>query len=337
MTNTSDIISFICMNKKYKDVVDSMYINPYKLSYYNSVEKIQKLFPALQTLYLTDLITKNRKLQTDVTHLEIDFLSCSKTFLFIQFNKKNIIEKIRKLRIKFYNLDCLTSDVEMFQNLQDLFVDLSMFTANSNDRLFEMIGHRTLRRVILTIYASQLEVFSKFDYSKHPLTDYVFIVIEMDLDDIKENSKVTQKKLQYRNVKIYSAIYTNFFDFIPIGVLQNSFYNVFVTHFSDFDENDKHFSRDVLNRDQILVDSYCDKCDVAVTEVINKCLLNNVVLKNYNNDDIQTTQRGYLRKMSHHRQILNFETTTIRTISMFNCQTSNMKTCMVMCIWTTVF
>ncbi|ELP83803.1 hypothetical protein EIN_240800, partial [Entamoeba invadens IP1] len=284
MATTSDIISFICMNKKCKDVVDSMYINPYKLSYYNSVEKIQKLFPALQTLYLTDLITKNRKLQTDVTHLEIDFLSCSKTFSVYTIQSKNIIEKIRKLRIKFYNLDCLTSDVEMFQNLQDLFVDLSMFTANSNDQLFEMIGHRTLRRVILTIYASQLEVLSKFDYSKHPLTDYVFIVIEMDLDDIKENSKVTQKKLQYRNVKIYSAIYTNFFDFdfIPIGVLQNSFYNVFVTHFSNFDENDEPFSRDVLNRDQILVDSYCDKCDVAVTEVLNKCLLNNVVLKNYN-------------------------------------------------------
>ncbi|ELP86049.1 hypothetical protein EIN_446160, partial [Entamoeba invadens IP1] len=112
MTNTSDIILFIFMNKKCKDVVDSMYINPYKLSYYNSVEKIQKLFPALQTLYLTDLITKNRKLQTDVTHLEIDFLSCSKTFSVYTIQSKNIIEKIRKLRIKFYNLDCLTSDVE---------------------------------------------------------------------------------------------------------------------------------------------------------------------------------------------------------------------------------
>ncbi|ELP88805.1 hypothetical protein EIN_102380, partial [Entamoeba invadens IP1] len=201
-----DLLNFVCINKNAHEVAQSLYINPYSLPVNVLIQKIVKLFPKLETLYIPYTIYEN-----------LSFLESLGTFLIelrqtcvvnMIRHSANIIEalstewfpkRVRSLHVFNEEVNVLADNISKYTLLTDL-----VFITNtlSKDNFIKIISHKTLRNVTFNAEASDTDFITRVDFSKMPKTNFNIQIFATNNQDLSDRSVENFSKIS-PNVKLY--------------------------------------------------------------------------------------------------------------------------------------
>ncbi|ELP89385.1 hypothetical protein EIN_125790 [Entamoeba invadens IP1] len=182
-----DVTTFISVNKKCRDCVETMYINSYKLSRTSSITQIKNVFKSLQTLFITRLDKENYLEKTYTTTEEKEEINDA-TVENVEFSEemcypKPLIDdhkwmhtKARRLRITSDQIDALSLNICDFVQLRFLFVSLTSSYSDTYNTLSVVMAHRTLRGVTLCGDIGVLSKYTSFPFDEHYETKYTFVL-----------------------------------------------------------------------------------------------------------------------------------------------------------------
>ncbi|ELP84393.1 hypothetical protein EIN_090260 [Entamoeba invadens IP1] len=178
LQTSSDICSFVLINKKYCESIQSMYCASYNLCRNTPLPKIQQYFPNIQTIYIEAITSESAKIGPSFKPY-ID-LNISKRVLKNDFNHnlvKNLdnisdyAKNIRKLKIEGYMLFIIAVNNNEFVELKNLVIH----SLDDCSLLEKVLCIPSLRDV--TIYFSQTVVhkLADFDFQKYNKISFTFV------------------------------------------------------------------------------------------------------------------------------------------------------------------
>ncbi|ELP93066.1 hypothetical protein EIN_052810 [Entamoeba invadens IP1] len=227
-----DVINLILVNKTMTEAINTMYINPYKLTTKCSIQEVLQLFPALQTLYLysgnsSNLNNDDLKSQLEkfpIIDLNLDGYYENTKGKKIEkhplFNIRNIFQKIRKLRVNVEQIKARNFNLEACKQLTSITVIEHNNKIDSAEVMSRIAKHKTLKTVVLILTCTNaLELIKRVNFSEHMQTNYKLIVIASQ-KIVKEPNYINFTQLP-ENVKVYTTYISKNtieqnIDFVPL-------------------------------------------------------------------------------------------------------------------------
>ncbi|ELP89360.1 hypothetical protein EIN_233310 [Entamoeba invadens IP1] len=194
----SDIINFITINKKCQESINTMFINTYNLSLSTPAGKILKMFPSLQTLYLTRLPPNVGRLNVkSISQIDVSF-SDKKMKLTDFFKKSTFPPKIRNLRIYSKSIEWKTPTFKKFTKL----VEMSIFLSHNSKDKFNIVVVPSLKKMNLFIPLQRLVDIQDFDFKSSSRVQFNLIV-SYKSKSLTPDFSVFERFKGLENVKIY--------------------------------------------------------------------------------------------------------------------------------------
>ncbi|ELP89537.1 hypothetical protein EIN_218690 [Entamoeba invadens IP1] len=197
----SDLINFVCINKKSCDVSESLYINPFNLPQSIPIQKIVTLFPKLETLYLPYEVDYNLSFLENLGTFIIELRRNYKTPK-SQGPSKSVTsllstewfpKRVRKLRIFEQEVHTFADNISKYVQLKTV-----TFGFKGNDCMedfMKIITHKTLRTVTFSAAAYHANLISAIDFSDLSDTQFniqFFAAVnsELSIEDVQKLSKL---------------------------------------------------------------------------------------------------------------------------------------------------
>ncbi|ELP89974.1 hypothetical protein EIN_302430 [Entamoeba invadens IP1] len=231
----NDVIKFLMINKKLRSVVESMYINTYNLSSSTTIEKILKIFPNLDTLYINSIMSPICTLSdTSIPLIEAN-KSMSSSSLVESMNSNWFPSKVRKIHVSWKEIEALGINASCFTQLKSVFIDFT-FNEDYSSYLPKIYNIKSLEKVIVLFPESIKRDVANYDFSTRRDVDFIFVMFydECSLVRTSVESGITHHvplHLLPDNVKVYSQFLSQdvldyAYHFIPkfskkVGEFQN--------------------------------------------------------------------------------------------------------------------
>ncbi|EDR24886.1 hypothetical protein EDI_026200 [Entamoeba dispar SAW760] len=288
-----DIGKFAQICKSCEEVINTIYVNPYNLTLYQSFDKIIRIFPNLQTLYLRRCPEKLYKISTNnIPLIEIGRWSeISKPTKV--FDTKWFCSKIRKLRINInFSIKFELKHPEYFTQLQELII-LNDINLNTTIKLFKL---SSLKKVIIFCSINKLyEISELFNFNQNKQINFIIILYQ---NGFTNNNLLNQIDYnEFINCTFYTRIFnksTINFPYLPLLPYEPEI-------LMNFNNN---------NYDIIIESNILDKIN-QINEIVLKNNIQKVLIENILNDfegtkiDLTTLYIEFLSIIEIKKQNLN--------------------------------
>ncbi|ELP84205.1 hypothetical protein EIN_259490 [Entamoeba invadens IP1] len=261
LQTSSDICSFILINKKCCDSIQSMYTASYNLCRNTPLPKIQRYFPNIQTIYLeaTTLETANVGPRFK-PYIDLDASECvlkNRANCLLAKSLNNISDyakKIRKLKIEANMLDIIADYTEKFVELKTLVINyLRQCTF-----LDEVLSIRTLRDVTIYFNQNAAHELADFDFQKYSNISFTFVL---------QNASQPTSKNQIDSAKRLSQKYPLYVQMITKESIDMKFIPDIQMAFSSFEERlTLSISSDMSGKEDF-IEEMMKKCECSRLDI----------------------------------------------------------------------
>ncbi|ELP94879.1 hypothetical protein EIN_249130 [Entamoeba invadens IP1] len=265
LEDLEDVVNFILMNKKCTTSVQTMYINPYKLSTEESLEKIKKLFSVLQTFYLVfDEINNFTDMKLDsVSLIELDFTSFAYKD-YQMFHSLCFTEKVKKLRM--FNIPYIQK-AHFFSEYKTL-SEVMLWCSCQSKELYFIPDVATLRKFTLVFPIAQITKVVQLDFKKRANVKFVLVIY--DTYSYQENLICNVLDGLPPNVEVYAQ-------FMSLNLMTYPYVPPF--HYSTLKEKElgeSYFFVDTIDEKRVIVYSNVVNCDEVAEQLLTKSLLDQI-------------------------------------------------------------
>ncbi|ELP93569.1 hypothetical protein EIN_062440 [Entamoeba invadens IP1] len=172
----SDIIVFVCVNKKCLKLVQTMSTNSYKLMSKHPIDQIIKIFPQIETLILVEF----PQTLTGITLQKVSNIEINQ----INFDENNpriypqwFSQKLKKVRLYSEEIECLGNNIFQFINLTSLVIVRNMDNMPEfHNSIFTIMEHQSLKNFVLFDSICNIMQLINFEFENHKNTEYTFVL-----------------------------------------------------------------------------------------------------------------------------------------------------------------